>query len=140
MTRPALAAALAALLAGPALAEDDMIAQGRAEYMVSCANCHGEEARGDGPFAEVLTLTPSDLTSLAARNDGTFPEDRVYRIVDGRLPVEGHGTAEMPIWGEIYLDDARTLHRRRYGPGEAENYVTERILSLIAYLRSVQAE
>lgn len=140
-----IAAAAAAVLLMQGLAfppegarAQDMVVAGQAEYAVSCANCHGVGGKGDGPFAPILTLKPADLTQLAARNGGQFPDERIYRIIDGRLAVEGHGPGEMPIWGDIYLDEARTVFGQRYGRGEAENFVTERILALIGYLRTLQ--
>jgi hypothetical protein len=36
-------------------------------------------------------------------NGGVFPFDRMYKIVDGREPIAGHSTADMPTWGSEYL-------------------------------------
>jgi len=41
----------------------DTLARGRAVYVKGeCAECHGKEARGDGPSAKDLTVKPTDLT------------------------------------------------------------------------------
>jgi mono/diheme cytochrome c family protein len=41
----------------------DTLARGRAAYVKGeCAECHGKEARGDGPSAKDLRLKPTDLT------------------------------------------------------------------------------
>jgi len=40
-----------------------------------------------------------DLTSIAKRNGGVFPVDRVMMNIDGRAMPRAHGTSEMPIWG-----------------------------------------
>jgi len=67
-----------------------------------CAVCHGKEGKGDGPAAKSLTKTPADLTKLSARNNGTFPEVRVRRYIEGLDEVAAHGTRDMPMWGELF--------------------------------------
>ena len=65
-----------------------------------CASCHGREGKGDGPVASALTRRPADLTTIAKRNGGRFPANRVERFVTGnREPAPAHGSAEMPVWG-----------------------------------------
>jgi mono/diheme cytochrome c family protein len=80
-----------------------------------CAPCHGESGRGDGPVAAALKEPPADLTSLARRNDGRFPRDRVRAYVAGSgRPVPAHGSSEMPVWGPLFStfeSDARTKAR-----------------------------
>jgi mono/diheme cytochrome c family protein len=80
----------------PALAQDDA---GKTAYLSSCAACHGAEAKGDGFLNSVLKVPAPDLTTLAKRNDGTFPIAAVTEIVDGRMFIAAHGSREMPIWG-----------------------------------------
>lgn len=99
---------------------------GRAEYMSSCASCHGADARGGGPVATELKTPPADLTFLARKNGGVFPYDYVYQIIDGRgAPILSHGTREMPVWGY------------RFGPPQAFRYKA-RMLSVIDYLKTLQ--
>ena len=43
---------------------------GQAEYLNSCAVCHGPEGKGDGPLAEELMTRPADLTVLSKKNKG----------------------------------------------------------------------
>lgn len=38
---------------------------GEAEYLNSCAVCHGLEGRGDGPLTEILMKRPADLTRIS---------------------------------------------------------------------------
>lgn len=68
-------------------------------YKAYCASCHGEDAKGNGPMAAWLKIPPSDLTRISARNGGTFPLERIDRIISGEeaLP-SGHGTRAMPVW------------------------------------------
>jgi hypothetical protein len=40
-----------------------------------------------------------DLTLLARRHGGTFPEDEVRKIIDGRTTLPPHGSREMSVWG-----------------------------------------
>jgi hypothetical protein len=43
-----------------------------------------------------------DLTLIARRNGGTFPRDRIEKIIDGRYMLAVHGTRTMPIWGDTF--------------------------------------
>jgi len=111
---------------------------GRQEYQANCAACHGIDGRGQGGYAELLTVTVPDLTTLTKRNGGVFPHHRVYRVIDGREAVRAHGPRDMPVWGQDYLAKAEaaffgyTLSR--------EGFVRSRILALIDYLHRLQAE
>lgn len=128
-----LAAALALLLAGGAGAGEpapNPVPEGRERYMKDCAACHGPTGIGDGPAAQALRKAPSDLTRLAARNDGEFPADYVRRVVDGRGFQElAHGSVEMPVWGLQYRRSLLAL---------AEARIQRRIKALVAYLQSIQ--
>jgi mono/diheme cytochrome c family protein len=107
---------------------------GAIEYRMSCAVCHGEDARGDGPLAHLLTVKPTDLTRLAKRNNGKFPTDKMVETIDGRTQVSGHGTREMPVWGTRYAAEVG----RDYGPYGSETVVKTRILELVHYLQTLQ--
>lgn len=108
----------------------ESVAYGRLTYSMYCASCHGKSGRGDGPVAGDLKVSPPDLTRLAARNAGLFPRDRACQAIDGRLPLRGHGTSEMPVWGV----DLRIPGNDR----DQEREVRERILDLLNYLESIQ--
>jgi mono/diheme cytochrome c family protein len=77
-------------------------AAGEVIYMRYCAACHGRSMKGDGPVASGLKNTPTDLTSMTAKNAGAFPYDKVAGIIDGRQTSRVHGTPDMPVWGEIF--------------------------------------
>lgn len=64
-----------------------------------CAACHGLLGLGDGPVAASLKVRPADLTRIALRRGGTFPEADIAAFIDGRFELDAHGTREMPIWG-----------------------------------------
>jgi mono/diheme cytochrome c family protein len=107
---------------------------GAIEYRMSCAVCHGEDARGDGPLAHLLTVKPTNLTKLSKRNNGRFPTEQVVETIDGRTQVSGHGTREMPVWGTRYAAEVG----RDYGPYGSETVVRTRILELVHYLQTIQ--
>lgn len=77
-------------------------AAGEVIYMRYCAACHGRSLKGDGPVAAGLTKKPIDLTTLASKNGGTFPYDKVAAMIDGRETNRMHGTPDMPVWGEVF--------------------------------------
>jgi mono/diheme cytochrome c family protein len=77
--------------------------QGASLYQAHCAVCHGRDAKGGGPMAQSLKVSPPDLTRIAARNSAHFPLARVQKIIAGEVPIPGgHGTREMPVWGPVF--------------------------------------
>ena len=110
-------------------------AVGRDFFVRYCSACHGQDGTGVGEFANLLKKPPADLTKIAARRGGTFPSVEVAEIIDGRRTVTGHGTKEMPIWGERFSEDvvpSAGMNR--------ENLMRGRVLVLVEYLRSIQAK
>ena len=101
---------------------------GRAIYMDRCSACHGEDAKGNGPAVGALKFAPPDLTLLAQRNGGTFPAEKVKNIVGQWVPINAHGSRDMPIWGDLFL--AKTAAQ--------EQAANERFKLLTAYLQSIQ--
>src|SRR5262245_30297662 len=100
--------------------------ESKTEYQSSCAACHGMDAKGNGPVSKELKTRPADLTVLAKNNNGVFPYDTVYQMIDGRnTTIRSHGTREMPIWGY------------RFGPPQAFRY-KNRMLAVIDYLKHIQ--
>ncbi len=109
---------------------------GKASFERNCAVCHGPSGAGDGPVAELFAQRPRNLKTLAKDNGGAFPFSEVYQSINGRREIVGHGSSEMPIWGDIFLAEAlpKTIH-----PGvSAEEVVQGRILSVVYYLESIQ--
>jgi mono/diheme cytochrome c family protein len=104
---------------------------GEALFRSYCASCHGVSAKGDGVMAPYLRFRPADLTLIAKRRAGRFDADEVYRIVDGRTLVAGHGGTDMPVWGDSFRQSAQ-----RY----SEKEVKTRIRALVAYLKSIQVK
>jgi hypothetical protein len=73
---------------------------------------------------------PADLTEIAKRNGGVFPAELVFRTIDGKKPVRGHGGPDMPVWGDAFA---------RSREGGSEEKVKQMIQSLVDYLESIQA-
>ena len=146
MTRSYLAAALAApvsivmLLAGGSAAAQTDADRGKREFLNSCAVCHGADARGDGPLRPFLVRAPTNLTTIAKRHGGTFPTRQVMEMIDGRdTPrIGSHGTREMPVWGDVFLEQAQ--QDPRGAKMHPEWSVRARIVALIDYLRRLQVD
>lgn len=72
-------------------------------YRAYCAVCHGSDGKGRGPMAKSLKAKVPDLTRITTRSGGTFPLERVQKIISGEEPLPaGHGTRGMPVWGPIF--------------------------------------
>ena len=65
-------------------------------YRRYCASCHGLGGRGDGPAAGALCPQPPDLMQL------TYGIPEILRQMDGRRTIRSHGSAAMPVWGEVF--------------------------------------
>lgn len=111
---------------------------GRADYKDNCASCHGVSAKGDGPVHSFLVKPPSDLTTVARRNGGKFPQELMWEVIDGRWSGESgpHGSREMPVWGNEFK--ARAMTQTGDSPRTAEWSARNRIVSLLMYLETVQ--
>ena len=109
-----------------------LVEVGGQAFATHCASCHGADARGSGPVAAALNIPPADLTRIAARRSGDFPADDIAAWIDGRLALPAHGTREMPVWGYRFAEGLP--------PGElSQELVRGRILTVVEYLRSIQA-
>ena len=139
------AAAIAAItIASGGQTVAEVLDPGKAEYHSSCAPCHGSDGKGTGPVSAGLKVPPPDLTVLAKKNNGVFPFNSVYEIIDGRKTIIAHGTRDMPIWGDRYTPEpSKALIPR---PSEnilslfyhPEAVVRMRILAVIDYLNRIQ--
>jgi mono/diheme cytochrome c family protein len=99
-------------------------------FKTYCATCHGSSARGDGPLAPAMNRKPANLTEIARRHKGAYPADLVFKIIDGRTKVPGHGGPDMPVWGDAFMRTADNVD---------EASVKHRIQALVDYLETIQA-
>jgi len=92
-----------------------------------CASCHGADGKGHGPVAPALVSKLPDLTTIAERSGGIFPDQRVRKIIAGDEILMSHGSRDMPLWGPIFhqVEEDRDL-------GEV------RLQNLTKYLESIQ--
>jgi len=102
--------------------------RGKESYRTLCAECHGEQGNGDGSSASGLTPRPTNLTTLARRNNGRFPAARVKATIKGDEFHVGHDTPRMGIWGVYFSTVTRDGK-------EAD----ERIDDLVKFIDSLQA-
>lgn len=130
-------AALAAAFSRPLTAQetrsvtviDQSIKNGSDLFRRYCASCHGASARGDGMLADSMRRRPPNLRELRKRTGATYSSDLVYRIIDGRQQVRGHGGPDMPVWGDAF---SRSLE------GSSEDAIRMRIQALVDYIESIQ--
>lgn len=144
MSRASLVAvaATAGLLAISASAHAAGMTLGEFEYLNSCAACHGAKGEGDGAIVQYLaTQSLPSLTMLQKNNGGVFPVQKVYGVIEGSEDVTVHGARDMPVWGQRYRARVNESDEDYdFGPEETEAYVRTRILALIEYLSTIQAE
>lgn len=96
-------------------------------YKQHCAVCHGDDLRGNGPFPPPYR-TPPDLTTLARRHGGKFPDAYVAKVLRNGVTLPAHGPAEMPVWGTEFAETDRL----------DKIQVELRIKNLVNYIKSVQ--
>jgi len=99
-------------------------------YKQYCADCHANDLKGNGPAPYPFKDYPPDLTTLARRHGGKFPDEYVIDVLRHGVPIPAHGPAEMPIWGMDF----------RAGGQADEAQVTLRITSLKDYIKSRQVK
>ena len=102
--------------------------KGRELFVSYCMICHGENGK-PGPMADHLKVEPPDLTLISQRRGGAFPDEIIAKIIDGREPVAGHGTLDMPAWGDTFMESEGLKHKRD---------VKETVDNLVAYLKLIQ--
>jgi mono/diheme cytochrome c family protein len=113
----------------PAPAQGRLPAPGAQLYRTYCASCHGERALGDGPLAASMRRSPPNLTEIAKRNNGVYPKEMVFKIIDGRQRVAGHGGPDMPVWGDAFQRSIEVTD---------EKALAARIQTLVDFLEAIQ--
>jgi hypothetical protein len=79
----------------------------------------------------MLRPPPADLTRIAQRRRGHFPDAEVAAQIDGRSSTRAHGSREMPVWGYRFGE--------KFGGGDVgEEAVRGHLLVLMEYLKSIQ--
>lgn len=125
--------ALLSMITAASNAQQQEVAEaGKVPYRQYCATCHGLEGKGNGPMAKLLKVKPANLTQLRVKHDDFFPFWDVYRAVDGRKDIWGHGPRDMPIWGTVFKQEAG-------GDPAADLQTYARMLEIVYYIESLQA-
>lgn len=109
--------------------EKDAVTLGKETFESYCTLCHGEKADGKGNMASVLTTAPMDLTTIAKRRDGVFPDTEISKIIAGVEEMPGHSSGEMPAWWETFKKAEGTTD---------DKVVQEKIDQVVAYLKTIQ--
>lgn len=129
-----IVAAILLMIAAVAARSQDFSGYSGAQlYTRFCASCHGSQGFGNGPVAASFKIMVPDLARIAKRHGGSFPEEQVRKIIDGRTILPAHGSREMPVWGfEFYgqnVDQPQPQQR------------TDAIITrLTEYVRSIQRD
>ncbi len=84
-------------------------------------------------MAQNLVKAPGNLTTIKARNDGTFAAVKIMEIIDGRRDVKLHGSRDMPVWGGSLGATARGA-----GTESEKMMVKGQIQAIVDYLQSIQ--
>ena len=101
----------------------EMLDKGKAIYETRCAECHGDEARGDGPNGAHLMPTPANLTEDPAFGGGL--DFWYWRIDAGVVGDDDTHPTAMPAWRYVFNQEekwavtfyARQLSGALGGPG-----------------------
>ena len=96
-----------------ALAADVDLKAAASNYSESCADCHGQSGKGDGPKAKKLSVKVGDLTDCAKM--AKVSDDVLFKVIKEGGP-------------------AANLNKAMTGFGDA--YEDNDIKSLLAYIRS----
>jgi hypothetical protein len=126
-----VAATLASGIAGAASPVRAGDPTGQALFQKRCASCHGVDAKGNGPVAQVLKVPTPDLTGISKRNDGAFPAARVVKIITFGEDMAAHGTRLMPVWGTIFSYEGG-------GQRRGALYSRRAVVELKRYLETIQ--
>lgn len=108
------------------------------DFLALCADCHGADARGNGPLTKNLTKVPPDLTRIQERANGKFEEKAVFDWILGLNTPNFHGNREMPIWGDWLMDETLGDSTSLDAAPKAERVVERRVMALVKYLKGLQ--
>ncbi|HZP44769.1 MAG TPA: cytochrome c [Candidatus Binataceae bacterium] len=113
---------------------------GKGLFRAHCAQCHGMDGKGDGPVAPALKVKPANLTLLAQKNGGTFPEQEVTDAIKGTSQIRAHGTgigqSPMPVWGLEFRSSTNSGAGANFTPQE----VDQKIHLLVDYIKTIQVK
>jgi len=106
------------------------VASGRETFKTYCGSCHGEDAKGNGPAAIAMKTPPPDLTTLARRHKGKYPDGFVGAVIKFGRSFASHGSEEMPVWGGSF---------RRIDPVN-DPTGQQHVDQVVAYIKTLQVK
>ncbi|NBB96794.1 MAG: c-type cytochrome [Alphaproteobacteria bacterium] len=119
--------ALVPLLALVACSPTTSPQAGRSLFAQNCVQCHGADATGGD--------TVPDLTGLALRAGGSYPQALVLDKLDGYARGQtAYAGVQMPQFGFLLTGPLTRVSL----PGGMSRELPEKIVALDAYLRSLQ--
>lgn len=130
--------ALAGLLIQAGMANAAPDSEAREDFLALCADCHNDDARGDGPLAKNLKHVPPDLTRIKERSQGQFDEKAIFDYVIGLSTNDTHGLREMPIWGDWLMDEVLEGNTSLEEAKAAEQEIERRMMGIVRYIGSLQ--
>ena len=111
------------------------VAAGKELFHQHCSACHGNDGKGLGSMYDPISadksrrVRPADLTVMSQQKAGKFPADRVREAIYNKKPVPGHGTPDMPAWGDVF-----------YSQKSDQKRLEARVRDLTAYIESLQVK
>jgi mono/diheme cytochrome c family protein len=106
------------------------VPSGEKLYRQNCAVCHGNDLKGNGPAPYPFKDVPPDLTTLAQRHGGKFPDEYFADVLRNGVVIPAHGPPEMPTWGADFRE------RDHLNTAQVEQQIT----NLSNYIKSLQAQ
>jgi mono/diheme cytochrome c family protein len=94
--------------ANPVTANAASVARGAELFRINCSQCHGPQAKGDGPVSIYLQNKPADLTSLpvqALSDGGIFLT--ISQGIQGKMPALNENLIVRERWDVVNF--VRTL-------------------------------
>lgn len=76
--------------------DPEIVERGRQTFLQSCASCHGETGKGDGPLSDTLGVTVQDLSAHMIEH----PEAQLFQMI-----VRGVGSAMPGFASELEMDE-----------------------------------
>lgn len=113
----------------PASRQPD-VASGKITFAKYCGSCHGEDGKGNGPTAKVLTPPPTDLTTLSKTHEGKYPASYISALLKFGRNLAAHGSPDMPVWGSQFKAIDPT------GDPTGQRHIDD----VVAYLQSIQVK
>jgi mono/diheme cytochrome c family protein len=114
------------------IARSSRTPSGAEDFATYCAGCHGSTGEGNGPQAAALPTRPANLTTLSARNGGTFPMTRVMAKIWGYTERDGQ---VMPQFAPLLDSENLVL----FDSGDGIDTPTPlRLVQLAQYVQTLQ--